>query len=108
MHNVHSDVRSWPTQQLRLAYFDFTVRGEGETGVVHAVVTRWHQLGALSVLELERCFDALAWRELGRFLPGWTIPAEMPPSETANAAHGEADLVSFELWRRDRVLAKSA
>lgn len=103
-----ADVSSWSTHELRLAYFDFTVRGEGESAIVHAVVTRWYEMGALSRREVERWLDALAWRELGRFLPGWTIPAEMPPSQTATAAHGEADLLSFELWRRERSLAKTA
>lgn len=103
-----ADVRNWSDKQLRLAYFDFSVRGEGEPDVVRAVLARWFELGALTRAEVNRCLDALAWRELGRFLPGWTLPAEMPPSQTALVAHGEADLVSFELWRRERSLAKTA
>jgi hypothetical protein len=96
------DVSDLTRQELRLVYYDFTVRGLGEAPLIQAVLQRWFELGALSAAEVRRWFDALEWREAGGFLPGWPAPEAMPPSEWAEHAHGEADLLSFESWRRDR------
>jgi hypothetical protein len=101
-------VRDWPTRDLRLAYFDFTVRGEGPAEVVRAVLLRWHELGALGHDDLDRWLDALEWREGGGFLPGWTLPREMPASVCAEVAHGDWDELRFEHWRARRRLATPA
>ena len=98
----------WSLKDLRLAYFDFTVRGEGAAEVVRAVLIRWHQLAFLCEGDLVRWMDALEWREGGGFLPGWTIPPETPSSIRADVAHGELDTLRFEHWRARRHLASSA
>ncbi len=99
------DVSGWPRQQLRLAYFDFTVRGEGDSDVVEAVLQEWLTLGAISNREFGLWRDALDWRELGNRLPGWTDPVHQPGSKAASEPATEVDFERFIRWRATRAVA---
>lgn len=94
------DVQGWTRHELRVAYFDFRVRGEGAPVVVRAVIEQWRELGGLTDDEADLWMDALQWRESGRFLPGWSVPGEMPAREVS-ASVGEDDWNEFLAWRKD-------
>ena len=98
------DVSTWPVQQLRLAYFDFTCRGEGDAPTVRAVLREWLSRRAIDRPTYELWSDALAWRESGNLLPGWTVPAA-GPLEPAIPAATEEDYGRFLSWRATKVAA---
>jgi hypothetical protein len=92
-------------QELRLAYFDFTVRGEGDRDMVSAVLLEWLALGGISEQEFRLWNDALEWRELGNRLPGWTDPVHQPGSQAAAQPATDEDYRRFLLWRANHAVA---
>lgn len=98
------DVSEWSHHELRLAFFDFSVRGEGETQLVDAVLRAWLALGGLSRQQFDYWQDALAWRERGNALPGWALPQFEVASPSAPRA-GEEHEREFLLWRNTREAA---
>ncbi len=89
----------WSRQQLRLAFYDFSVRGEGDTETVYAVIRTWQEMGALDSADASRWLDALTWRDAGGYLPGWTIPQ---PTSDSPIVPGEEHELLFEQWRATR------
>jgi hypothetical protein len=100
-------VRDWPRHELRLVFFDFSVRGLGDTYVVRAVLNEWGRLGGLTPGEVEYWNDALDWRELGGSLPGWRHPTHVP-GLALRPAGTESDARQFHAWRSTRHLRSSA
>ena len=92
-------------QNLRLAYFDFTVRGEGDADSVAGVLEELSSLGAIDQRTCAMWIDALEWRELGNRLPGWTDPVHQPGSRQAEASATEEDYERFVYWRATRAVA---
>jgi|GEM_PF-6142925 len=82
--------------QLRTTFWDFVLRGEGDEGAVTEALEAWRACGAISDAEADRWLDALRWRELGGFLPGWELP---PSLKEKRGEPGEPDLRTFEAWR---------
>jgi hypothetical protein len=82
--------------QLRVTFFDFAVRGEGDRATVSRAIEAWRACGALSAHEADRWQDALEWRELGGLLPGWSMPPQMAEKR---GAPDESDLRAFDAWR---------
>jgi|ERR1041385_1101870 hypothetical protein len=80
---MENPVCGWPIQRLRVAFFDFTQRGEGDSAVVAAVIARWHELGELSEPEARRWHDILLWRDTGHALMGWSVFEQVIPSVRA-------------------------
>ena len=97
-------VSNWPVQQLRLAYFDFTCRGEGDPLLVRAVLREWLGRRAIDRPTYELWSDALAWREAGNLLPGWTPPVRKA-LEPAVPLATESDYQDFLSWRQAKVAA---
>lgn len=95
------NVRDWPRHELRIVFFDFSVRGLGETHVVRAVVNEWGRLHGLTPAEVEYWNDALEWRELGGSLPGWRHPTHQP-GLAIRPAGTEVDAQEFHAWRSAR------
>jgi hypothetical protein len=95
-------VSGWPRHQLRLAFYDFAVRGEGDTATVGAVIDAWFAEGALSLAEADRWHDALEWREMGGYLPGWAVPQ---PANEDPFVPGEEHEALFRQWRGTRIAA---
>ena len=98
-------ISRWTSHELRIAYFDFTVRGEGDADVIAAVLQEWLARGAIDERTYELWHDALEWRELGNRLPGWTDPVHQPGSRAAEAPATEEDYERFVLWRATRAVA---
>jgi hypothetical protein len=94
-----SCVTGWSSHQLRLAFYDFAIRGEGGRQTVAAVIREWADRGALDSAATARWLDALEWREAGGWLPGWVIP--QGPSENP-VVPGEEHEALFEQWRGQR------
>jgi hypothetical protein len=98
------NVSDWSRHELRLAFFDFSQRGEGEARLVDAVLREWLALGGLSRQQFDYWQDALAWREEGNALPGWALPQfEVAPTSAPRA--GEELERDFLLWRNAREAA---
>ncbi|MEO8538735.1 MAG: hypothetical protein ABI577_03270 [bacterium] len=88
------DLTDWTDHQLRLVYFDFTVRGEGPADLIEAVILEWTRRDVLSEQVAGFWLDALFWRESGNVLPGWTA------SEAAGRRFGDdVDYWRFLAWR---------
>ena len=101
-----SDVSNWPIAELRLVFYDFTLRGEGDRAVVSAVIAEWRERRAIPAADARRWEAALAWRETGGVLPGWPVPDEARPGHCPGCG-SEDDLLLFESWRKQS-LGKSA
>jgi len=98
------DVSAWSRHELRLAFFDFSVRGEGDAHLVDAVLRAWLALGGLSRQQFDYWQDALTWRQGGNALPGWALPQfEVDPASVPRA--GEEQERDFLLWRSARQAA---
>ena len=91
-------IPDWSRGELRLAFYDFTIRGEGEAPAVCAVIKEWRRLEALSEAESCLWLDAVEWRESGHALPGWLALEVGTPSERAALAE-TATWNHFEAWR---------
>lgn len=84
----------WTDHQLRLAYYDFTLRGMGEYEIVEAALTEWTRRGVLTSGDMRLWLDALRWREMGNLLPGWHTDG--PHGELSGQ---ESDYSRFVAWR---------
>lgn len=100
-----TDISKAHRHELRLAFYDFAQRGEGDRRAVAAALDHWTREDALTPMESARWHDALDWRELGGLLPGWTLPKEMTGLRETPA---ESDLAAFEAWRARRSEAHAA
>jgi hypothetical protein len=98
------DVSTWSRHELRLAFFDFSVRGEGGPELVDGVLRAWLALGGLSRQQFDYWRDALAWRERGNALPGWALPQIEAGSPNPPCA-GEEHEREFLRWRSARQAA---
>lgn len=96
-----AQIAGWSRRELRLAYYDFTLRGEGEASVVRSVIRKWRSLNALAPAEARLWLDAVEWRESGHALPGWHMLEAGTPSARALLAE-TATWFHFEAWRIER------
>lgn len=88
------DVSAWSDHELRTVYFDFTQRGQGEPETIEAALREWFARGTLSRRDAAYWLDAIAWRDAGGLLPGWTMN-----SARGEIAGDEADEARFREWR---------
>lgn len=102
---VTHDVSNWPRHELRLAFYDFSLRGEGDEATVAAVIEAWRRLGALSDEEADHWHDALAWRSSGEFLPGWTVPHWLRQKGLVPSETDEAAFIAWRAFRREHAHA---
>ena len=93
-----TQIANWSRRELRLAFYDFSLRGEGESLIVRGVIEEWRRLDALTEAEACLWLDAVEWRDSGHALPGWLALERGTPSERALLAES-ATWVRFEAWR---------
>ncbi|MCZ7578749.1 MAG: hypothetical protein M5U18_17530 [Dehalococcoidia bacterium] len=94
-----TDMSEWPHDKLRSAFFDFSLRGEGDLEVVAAVLKEWHARGGLSDESLHRWQDAIEWREMGNRLTSWDEPEKGSGPVRFADIPDDPEWDRFQKWR---------
>ncbi|MGE3076246.1 MAG: hypothetical protein AB7N24_10230 [Dehalococcoidia bacterium] len=92
----------WTNHECRVVFFDFTVRGEGDSLLIQAVLQLWRERNILEEEAFGLWRDALEWRQMGNLLPGWVDPTPCAVSDLYPAQADEEKYWDFFRWRERR------